>query len=105
VLAAGPKAVGQGHSEHYRDPFRILRTAPAEILRSPYFVEFRHSESGLASDPLPYLGAPLRYTRPVDHEMRAVQALVTHLENLPVRHGDLVESVAGGAAKRDRGRR
>lgn len=105
VLAAGPRAVGQGHSEHYRDPFRILRTAPAEILRSPYFMGFRHTESGLAFDPLPYLGAPLRYTRPVDHEMRAVQALMTHLENLSVRHGDLVESEAGRAPKRDAGSR
>ncbi len=94
LLAAGSKTVAGGFSNHYREPFRVLKTTPAEILRNPFFMAFQHNEAGLTFDPLPYLGTPLRYTSPVDHEMRAVRALMTHLENLSVRYGELAEREA-----------
>jgi glycosyltransferase involved in cell wall biosynthesis len=94
VLAAGPTTTARGYSDHYREPFRVLKTAPADILLNPYFMQFCHNEAGLMVDPLPYHGIPLRYTRPVDQAMRAVQALMAHLETLSLRHGERVEAEA-----------
>ena len=95
VLAAGPAEIAAGSSVHYRDPFQTLKTDPMAILRSPFFMDFRHDEEGLAIDPLPYRGGRLHYTRPVDYQARALQALVTHLEKLSLRHAELI-----GAATR-----
>ncbi len=97
VLAAGSGTVARGYSDHYREPFRILKAAPAQILRNASCMAFRDDVTGLTSDPLPYLGAPLRFTPPVDHAMRAVAALMTHLESLSLRHGELAETEAGRA--------
>jgi hypothetical protein len=100
VLAAGPAMVQSGHSNHYREPFRVLKTAPADILRNPFFMAYRHNEPDLAVDPLPYRGAALRYTRAVDHQMRAVQVLMAHLESLSEHHGRLATGPgADGAAQ------
>jgi glycosyltransferase involved in cell wall biosynthesis len=90
VLAAGPAEVKAGSSVHYRDPFRLLRTSPEAVLRNPAFLEMRQTHDGLVIDPLRYRGTPLQYTNPVDHQMRAVQALMTHLEKLSLHHGELM---------------
>jgi hypothetical protein len=94
VLAAGAATVAAGNSSHYREPFRILTTNPAAILRNPEFMKFRHNEAGLSFDPITYLGAPLRYTQPVDYPMRAVQALAVHLERLSARHGEMTNAAS-----------
>jgi len=98
VLAAGPAVVAAGTSIHYREPFNVMASNPAHILRSPYFMEFRHDEPDLTCDPIRYLGAPLRYTAPVDYEMRAFQALTTYLERLSRCHGELREAAVASTS-------
>ena len=93
VLAAGEPTVTAGHSRHYRDPFRLLKNDPAAILRNQYLLESRQG-AGMATDPLPYRGGPLRYTTPIDHQMRAVQSLLTHLERLSMHHGELAAAAS-----------
>jgi glycosyltransferase involved in cell wall biosynthesis len=90
VLAAGPGEVTAGSSAHYREPFRVLRANPEAMLRNPTFLEMRRNHDDLVVDPLHYRGTPLQYTRPVDHQMRAVRALMTHLEKLSLHHGELL---------------
>lgn len=93
VLAAGPTAVAAGHSVHYRDPFNWLKTQPAAMLRSPDFLNFQAPGPDLTADPIIYLGGPLQHTHVVDHDMRAVRALMEHLDTLSRSHGALTEAL------------
>ena len=92
VVAGGSSAIGRGLGGHYRGPFETLRDNPAWILRNPVHMELpRASEQGLTQDQLPYLGTPLRYTKPVDYHSRAMAAMMRQMENLALRVGELNE--------------
>ncbi len=82
VLAAGSETIAAGHSSHYREPFRILATDPSQILRNPYFMAPPAVNATLSIDPIWYLGGDLRHTAPVDYQMRAVQAVIGHVQSL-----------------------
>ena len=82
VLAAGTETIAAGHSSHYREPFRILASDPAHILRNPYFMAPPAVNATMSVDPIWYLGGDLRHTVPVDYQMRAVQAVIGHVQSI-----------------------
>ena len=90
VLAAGPAEVDLGTSAHYRTAFETLRDNPAAILDNPAIMGFKNERPGLIHDPIDYRGGSLRHTPPVRDHLGAMSAIVRHLEDLSIRHGDLL---------------
>ncbi len=89
VLAAGPDVVALGASNHYREPFAILRDEPHLLLRDPGFLRLRQNQP-LTVDPIVYRGDALRYTPVGDPAMHAARTLIGYIEDLATRHGRLV---------------
>ncbi len=56
---------------------------------------FKDEHDGLITDPIRYLGGPLRHTPPLDEPMRAVRVLIGYAERLARQHGRLAEEVQG----------
>ncbi len=90
VLAAGQAEVARGTSAHYRDAFEMLRDHPGRILDHPTLMGFKTDRPGLSHAPIDYRGGPLRHTPPGDDRLRAMSAIVRHLEDLSIRHGALL---------------
>jgi hypothetical protein len=89
VLAAGPATVAAGHAQHYREPFEKLKTSPAHILLDPHYMAGGQMTANLDVEPIWYRGGVLRYTKQVDYSMRAVSALMVHLESISVQYAKL----------------
>jgi hypothetical protein len=102
VLAAGSETVKAGYADHYRTPFAILRDHPQHILREPMFMEQRHGRTDLQYDPIDYLGGALRYTPPIEPQMKMVQSLVAFVEALAAQHGRLITQSGEARALVDR---
>jgi hypothetical protein len=98
VLAAGAETVGAGHADHYRMPFAILRDRPPQILREPMYMEQRHGRTDLLFDPIDYRGGALRYTPPIEPQMKAVRSLLAFVEALATQHGRLLAESAEARA-------
>jgi hypothetical protein len=94
VLAAGSETVRAGHADHYRTPYAILRDRPPQILRDPMHMEQRHGRTDLQRDPVDYRGGALRYTLPIEPQMKTVQSLLAFVEALATQHGRLLTESA-----------
>ncbi|KAA5610652.1 glycosyltransferase family 2 protein [Rhodovastum atsumiense] len=91
ALAAGPKCIERGTSIHYKEPFRIFRDRPRDLIEFRDFAIY-NSLGGLIEDPIIYRGTALRYTPSVDEEARAVRMMMGYLEKLARHHGLLLDA-------------
>jgi hypothetical protein len=93
VLATGNAAVTQGISQHYRSPFETLRDTPERLVGNPAYLAAELNAVITTHDPIAYRGGALRYTRPGDPGLRALQLCLRHAEQLAQQHGALLEAL------------
>ncbi len=93
VLATGQAAVTQGISQHYRSPFETLRDTPERLVKNPAYLAAEMSAVRTVHDPIDYRGGPLRYTKPVDPGLRALQLTLRHVEQLAEDYGALLDNL------------
>jgi hypothetical protein len=105
VLASGPEMIRTGHATHYRGPFDVLRSEPAKLLRNRALMDTLTTRPGMTHNPIVYRGGELRYTGPIDYQMRTVQFIMQYLHELAVQHGDMMEiaNKLGDLVRRDEG--
>ena len=98
VLAAETDLAAKGASNHYSEPFKILRDEPWHLLRNPGFMALQQNHP-LFDDPIVYRGGALRFTPTIDPAMHATRALIGYIEELASQHGRLVSEIPEARAK------
>lgn len=106
VLGAGERELGQGVASHYVPFFADVKADPRGWLaRAEAAVLARADDPSLTEDPLPYRGAPLRYTRPVDFGARALASVLDVAEQIAAAHGRLLDAARPPPLRTQRYRR
>ena len=80
---------------HYSSRFDLLRNNPQQLLRGDWIKKFQRSPRGMEHDPITYRGGPLRYTEAPDELIRAITAMMGHLDMLSRQHGRLLDECPG----------
>ena len=93
VLAAGGGAERVAQTANHYSPFLdALCRDPAALLRDGAYMSSTLPPFPLVEDPLPYAGAPLRYTVAGDPVMKALQAAAHAAQQLAQSHGELLDA-------------
>lgn len=92
TLAAGELDEARDHSRHDDEVYDAIRAYPGEWFASAlaYRRQLRDA-AHLVTDPLPYLGEELRYTRSEYNEWRALRQAVGHVESLASTLGAIID--------------
>jgi len=102
VLAAGTEEEARDTSAHYTGLLAFLRANPRALMRDEGYMTGAWSGDwlppGLVDDPLDYRGGDLRATPTLDPAGRAVQSLLSYLEDLAREHGRMIAAVPAAAA-------
>ncbi len=103
VLAAGERLWGGGTSGHYAPFIRQFKADPRGWLAGAGAAPA--ADPALIDDPLPYLGAPLRYTGAADYAARALSQTLAAAEEIAIAHGRMIEAGEPPKPRTDRYRR
>jgi hypothetical protein len=92
VLASGSS--GAGANSHYETAFEDLKHTPRAWFEAlQQYFSSRHRTSGLVTDPIEYLGGPLRHTiLPSDDPLDAISRFIFYAEALAISHGRLIDT-------------
>jgi glycosyltransferase involved in cell wall biosynthesis len=91
IKATGPKILETRASYHYQGPFNYLKHNPEAILRNAYHMQMLSNPADLVHDPMIYRGSELVHTPSVDYPMKCVSVIISYLDELATRHGEMLE--------------